>query len=100
MSLSLGGIGIVAAYESVSESAQESDRGVEKNKSGYGIKVTGDVGAIHLGVNYTSGNDADDVTTNSTGGFVTVDMMAGSFGIGLHRDTKEDASEQIPLFLM
>ena len=95
MSVSLGGIGIVAAYESVSESAQESgDRIVNKDKSGYGIKVTGDVGAIKLGVNYTSGNDENDVTTNSTGGFVTIDMMAGSFGIGLHRDSKEDASEQ------
>jgi hypothetical protein len=94
MSVSLGGIGIVAAYESVSESAQDSGRGVEQNKSGYGLKVTGDVGAIKLGVNYTSGNDENDDTTNSTGGFVTVDMMAGSFGIGLHRDSKEDASEQ------
>ena len=94
MKLSIGGIGIVAAYESVSESAQESGRSVEKNKSGYGIKLTGDVGGINLGVNYTSGNDENDVTTNSTGGFVTVKMMAGSFGIGLHRDTMEDASEQ------
>jgi hypothetical protein len=94
MSVSLGGIGIVAAYESVSESAQDSGRAVEKNKSGYGLKVTGDVGAIKLGVNYTSGNDENDVTTNSTGGFVTVGTMAGSFGIGLHRDSKEDASEQ------
>ena len=93
MSVSLGGIGIVAAYESVSESAQDSGRAVEKNKSGYGLKVTGEVGAIKLGVNFTSGND-NDVTTNSTGGFVTVGTMAGSFGIGLHRDTKDDASEQ------
>ena len=94
MSLSLGGIGLVAAYESVSESAQDSGRAVEQNKSGYGLKVTGEVGAIKLGVNYTSGNDADDVTTNSTGGYVTVGTMAGSFGIGLHQDTKDDDSDK------
>ena len=94
MSLTLGGIGIVAAYEMVTESAQDSGRTVEKNKSGFGIKVKGNVGGIELGVNYTSGIDEKDETTNSTGGYVTVGMMAGSFGIGLHQDTKEGESER------
>ena len=31
---------------------------------------------------------------NSAGGYVTVNMMAGSFGIGLHRDSSEGESEQ------
>ncbi len=89
LNLKVGGIGITAVYETLSESAQERGRNVnDKNKSGFGLKMTGDVGAIALGVNYTSGDD-NDVVTNSTGGYVTVNMMAGSFGVGLHQNSSD-----------
>ena len=89
LNLKVGGIGITAVYETLSESAQERGRNVnDKNKSGFGLKMTGDVGAIALGVNYTSG-DNNDVVTNSAGGYVTVNMMAGSFGVGLHQNSSD-----------
>ncbi len=89
LNLKVGGIGITAVYETLSESAQERGRNVnDKNKSGFGLKMTGDVGAIALGVNYTSG-DNNDVVTNSAGGYVTVNMMAGSFGLGLHQNSSD-----------
>ena len=45
-------------------------------------------------ITVTTAEDGSDVTNNSAGGYVTVNMMAGSFGIGLHRDSSEGESEQ------
>ena len=89
LNLKLGGIGITAVYETLSESAQKAGDDVDVNKSGFGAKMTGDVGAIEMGVNYTSGNDENDLVTNSAGGFVTVKMIAGKFGVGLHQNSSD-----------
>ena len=83
VSLSLGSVGIVAAYETLSiEGALEAE-------SGYGIKVTGGLGAVDIGVNYTS-----DGETSSAGGYATINMMAGSFGVATHQNSNDDATQQ------
>ncbi len=94
VNLKLGGIGITAAYETLSETAQDSGRKVEnKSFSGFGLKMTGDVGAVSMGLNYTSGEQEGDEATNSAGGYVTVNMFAGSLGVGHHQNTKGNMSQ-------
>ena len=91
---SSGGFGIHAAYDNVSFTPKDNDADGNTNKSGYALKLTGTLGSVALGVNFSSGmvggenadkTDQDDVTTNSAGGFATVTMTAGSLGAGHHQ---------------
>lgn len=89
VNLKFGGIGITAAYETLSETPQESGKtAVNKSFSGFGLKMTGDVGAVSLGLNYTSGKQEGAETQNSAGGFLTINMFAGSLGVGYHQNTQ------------
>ena len=93
VSLSLGSIGVVAAYETLNKDSGATD-------NGYGIKVTGSLGAVDVGLNYTSGTskdsaaDAVNVTTNSSGALPPINMMAGSFGLGVHQNSSDGDTEQ------
>ena len=76
VNLKFGGIGITAAYETLSETAQESGRSVEnKSFSGFGLKMTGDVGAVSLGLNYASGKQEGAETVNTAGGYLTINYV-------------------------
>ena len=88
VNLKFGGIGITAAYETLSRSAQKSGDPAGNSFSGFGLKMTGDVGAVSLGLNYTSGKEEGDDTVNSAGGYLTINMFAGSLGVGYHQNTK------------
>ena len=46
LKLSFAGIHILAAYESLSESAQQSGVKVDSDKSGFGLQLSGDVGKV------------------------------------------------------
>ena len=99
VNLKFGGIGITAAYETLSETAQESGRSVEnKSFSGFGLKMTGDVGAVSLGLNYTSGKQEGAETMNTAGGYLTINMFAGSLGVGHHQNT-QDKNTQTDSFI-
>ncbi len=86
--LKFGGIGITAAYETLSATAQKSGDPAGKSFSGFGLKMTGDVGAVSLGLNYTSGKEEGAETMNSAGGYLNITMFAGKLGVGHHQNTQ------------
>jgi hypothetical protein len=97
VSFNMSGMGIVAAFDSLNETPQDSDGDSSSSKAGYALKVTGSLMSIDLGVNFTSGtvtgqddsgNDTDDVTTSSVGAYATISTMAGSIGVGLHQTSE------------
>ncbi len=50
-------------------------------------------------ITVTTAEDGSDVTNNSAGGYVTVNMMAGSFGVGAHRYSSNDLEDQQATFV-
>ena len=93
VNLKFGGIGITAAYETRSRTAQVSGDDAGTSLSGFGLKMTGDVGAVSLGLNYASGKEDGAETINTAGGYLTINMFAGSLGVGYHQNTQEKKAQ-------
>lgn len=88
-----------AGLEMVTITPQDDSLEADISKLGFGARIKATFGIATLGINYasgteggtdTAGNDLDDQTTNSIGGFCDLALGTGVLTIGGSLTTKED----------